>query len=170
MNGLILVLNMGHLSSPFSYASSTGAHIYINNKTVRPSFFEGYEVATGSTTSLQLNRVFSKRKPKPFSNCISDIKSFGSVFTHKFAENNLTYSQKECFLYCYQRKLSDECHCVDSNFPLLTFNKPLCSSLEQFFCHMNLFSKFFNQELARNCTDCPFGIFYKIQNNRFLKN
>lgn len=156
INGLILEMYAGDLNSYKELATSRGFHITIHNKTLRPVFFQGVDVAVGAETNLAMSREFYSKMPKPYSDCVANIESFGSIFTDAFAQNNLIYSQTFCQILCYNRRLTEVCGCYDTSYPLLTFGKPPCVNATQLSCDIALFQQFFQYEAATNCSqECP---------------
>jgi hypothetical protein len=99
----------------YSFAKSLGAQVFIHNRTIIPSAYQGFAVPIGTQTEIAVNRQYVEKMPKPYSDCISDIESFNSVFTKHFVKNNITYRQKSCFEYCYQRRVIDRCKFVKAN-------------------------------------------------------
>jgi hypothetical protein len=95
----------------FAFGKNIGLHVFVHNKTHRPSYFEGFDVSVDTQTDLTIERTFIERQPAPYSNCVEDPASYGSIFTNMFSRNNLTYKQTQCYEYCYQRKLVDTCGC-----------------------------------------------------------
>ncbi len=156
MNGLNIVLHIAQIESYYAFSNSVGAHVRVHNKTVVPSFLEGYLAAPNTQTNFQVGRVISSSLPHPYSDCIDDPASYDSVFTRAFASNNITYRQKDCYNYCYQRRVVDNCHCYDPSFSMMTFNSQACSNFSQFYCIGKTFDTFFALYAATNCTaDCP---------------
>jgi hypothetical protein len=116
----------------YSFCKNKGVHVFVNNKTDMPSYFEGFDVAVDTMTDIVVHRTFSERLPAPYSDCVSDIDGFGSVFTNYFAQNNLTYRQASCFGYCYQRKITDKCKCKQECLIILIFLLPLLFKLSSY--------------------------------------
>ena len=105
-NGLQLKLYISQPEYDFamynSYVSSMGAHVFVHNQSVLPTFYTGFDVAVNAETNVAINRVFSSRMPSPYSDCVEKIDSYESVFTQFFIQNKLAYSRSQCFNYCYQ--------------------------------------------------------------------
>jgi hypothetical protein len=95
--------------SQYSFAKSLGAQIFINNRSVIPFYGEGVAVAVGTQTNIAVHRVVSSRKSKPYSDCVEDIGKYGSVFTDAFLKQGVKYRQMDCFNYCYQRAIVNNC-------------------------------------------------------------
>jgi hypothetical protein len=160
INGLQVSLYMDYfdgLNNYNSFSTILGAHVYINNKYVLPTMFEGYDLAANAENNVIMNRVISKKQPRPYSNCLLDIETHSkNILTEFFKANNKTYSKSECFLYCYQRTLVDTCNCYDNSVPNVTFGVLPCFSINEFFCNMLLFQTFFGEEAEKNCSaECP---------------
>jgi hypothetical protein len=98
VNGLILKLYVASVDDIYSFASKRGAYIYIENKTSGIVFSNGYDVNVNTETSLVVRKEYRKAEPSPFSDCVADLNTYGSIFTNMFRDKNLGYSQKGCFL------------------------------------------------------------------------
>jgi hypothetical protein len=97
VNALNLVLHMPYIESDYSFKDQYGAHLYVHNKTTVPFFVDGIDVSVNQDTSIVVNRQFSSTLSAPFSSCVLEPTSFGSVFTDMYASKNLTYTQEECY-------------------------------------------------------------------------
>ncbi len=95
-----------------SFTKNKGVHVFIHNKTDRPSYLEGFDVGVDTTTDIIVRKTFTKRQPEPYSDCVKNIANRGSVFTSMFTEKGLTYKQSKCFEFCFQRKVVDYCKCI----------------------------------------------------------
>lgn len=149
------------LAPPYSknsFSRNHGAHVAVHNKSRRPTFFEGFNVKPGTFAKIGIKRTLSYRLPQPYTNCISldSVKTYGSIFTNVFSQNDIGYTQNDCFIYCFQRRLVEICSCYDPSFPHLKFNKTPCWSLLEYQCEMQVFNKFFHNDVYQNCSqECP---------------
>ena len=157
MNGLNLKLFIDHASDLYDgYTSSLGAQVFVHNRSVFPSIYDGFALPIGMESSIIVGRKFTSRLPAPFSDCIDSIDTFGSVFTKFFTENRLIYSQEKCFSLCFQRKLTDVCGCFDTSMSQMSFRKRACLNYSDFKCSSQLFSDFYNNRVIQNCSqECP---------------
>jgi hypothetical protein len=138
----------------YSFDLRYGAQLFIHNKSVTPSYAEALRLNSGHEAYIGISKTWYKRFPDPYSVCIED--SYGSFFTDFYSKNDLVYTQNECFFYCYQRKVVDTCECYDPGFPLITFNKTACFSLEKIESNNEVYYSFFVDEASSNCSkDCP---------------
>jgi hypothetical protein len=96
--------------SQFAFAKTLGAQIFIHNNTASTLPYMGFAASVGHETQIAVNRQFIERMNDPYSSCMSDIESYGSVFTKYFTTNNLYYTKQRCFEYCYQRRLVYQCN------------------------------------------------------------
>jgi hypothetical protein len=94
-----------------SLTKNKGVHVFIHNKTDRPSYFEGFDVSVDTMTDITVRRTFTERLPEPYSGCVKNIANHGSVFTSMFTEIGLTYKRSKCFEFCFQRMVVDSCKC-----------------------------------------------------------
>ena len=151
INGLSLMIYMPPVNNFLS--THKGVRIFIHNESMTTN---GFSVPVGQETEIAMRKSVSNRQPLPYSDCISDLDSYDSFFTRFFSQNNLTYTQKDCFDYCFQRKVVEICKCYDLAFSLLTYNQPPCMNTTQNKCVVSFYSKFFSNEYKENCTkDCP---------------
>ena len=88
----------------YAFATSSGAHIYINNASYTNSFFDGFDVSVNTQTNLAVSRTYATTLPAPYGSCVSDIDNFRSIFTDMFAANKIQYTQKSCFVYAFFQK------------------------------------------------------------------
>jgi hypothetical protein len=153
-SGLKLELYLPEPTDYYSFPTSLGCHVFINNKSVIASYFEGLDIPVGAQSNIAITRVFTNRQPKPYSQCVSDQDLSGySTLTKIFSDRGLKYRRHDCFNYCYQRKVVEVCDCWDLDYPLVQFDKQPCVSLSQFRCTFGLYNKFFADEVVANCTD-----------------
>jgi hypothetical protein len=130
-----------------------GAHIFVHNKSIVPAYFEGFDVPIGTAANIVIGREYASKQPRPFSSCVDNIEMYASPFMSVFTKNKLAYRQKDCFNYCYQRKVVDTCRCYYLAFPQLTYGVQPCTSFTAYTCAINLFSEFFKSgEVITNCT------------------
>ncbi len=97
INGLYLTLYLAPPLGPYSFSNAQAAHIFIHNKTHKTTFFEGFDVSVGAMNNIFLSKTYSKRLPKPYSDCVDDIANYGSVFTNEFTKRNIEYTKTDCF-------------------------------------------------------------------------
>ncbi len=160
INGLQVYLYLDYLDGFENFAAFTvslGAQVFISNKTSKPSIFEGFSCPAKFECNVAVSRVFSNRQPHPYSDCISDLASYDSVFTKFFYKNNMTYRTKLCYEYCYNRRLIEKCGCYDNSFSGLNYgNISACYTQKDLYCHTELFPDFFENEVVSNCSaECP---------------
>ena len=65
INGLSIELFLYKTSNPLSLSSENGAHVLVHNKSVKPAFFEGVSVASGSNVGIEIDRSFTYHLEKP---------------------------------------------------------------------------------------------------------
>jgi hypothetical protein len=82
------------MDNMFSFVSHEGAHIFIYNQSYSPTFYDGFDVSVDTKTDVALSPVFTNRMAAPYSDCVKDIKNYGSVFTNKLTANGMIYRQK----------------------------------------------------------------------------
>ena len=104
----------------------------------------------------KVERQFIKKLEYPYSECISDLASYGSELYKVFENLGKEYTQSDCFDLCYQTYIANGCGCIDPTFYPLP-NQPYCLNLTQLLCNLNSFLKYYlNPELKAKCgKKCP---------------
>lgn len=101
LNGLQIVL---YIHDPgfdwYSMGSKYGLHVYVDNSSVMPDVFTGLDIPANAESSIAVSRTFTHRLPAPYSECVEDLASFDSTFVKFFVNNDLTYTQEDCFVVC----------------------------------------------------------------------
>jgi hypothetical protein len=128
-----------------------GVRVFVHNQSTTPAALDGFDVAVDTETNIAVNREFSQRLPAPYSNCVENINSFGSVFTDFYAFNDMMYTQSDCFNDCYTREVTKICGCVDATFSKMGFNSTPCITLQQFLCRGDVMVKFFKENGKSIC-------------------
>ena len=102
-----------------------------------------------------LNRVFVKKQPYPYNNCIKDSSSsFDSELYRTIIAKNITYTQNFCFSLCFQQGVIKKCDCYARSYDKLNGLKP-CSNQSQLTC-VSYFYAFFVTNMKELCTQyCP---------------
>lgn len=107
-------------------------------------FFNGFTIATGSQTNLQVDRTFSTYLEKPYSSCKQTIDTtYPSQLVQALLKKGYSYTQKTCFLACYQQYTIDLCGCYNSYIQLITGipdlvvdkNERFCRNLTEIYCY-----------------------------------
>jgi hypothetical protein len=177
---LQLKIFAGEVDDYFSLGSNYGVHVFIHNKTVTPSYFQGMDVVVSKETTIMITKQFADRLGPPYGTCVDDLANYKSQILQIFIKNNRYYRQRYCHNYCFARKLVDVCTtfqsemfqcacillfiydmkvcgCYATTYNLDTFGSTIpCLSYSQFSCQMNLFSSFFTSGVIANCSaECP---------------
>lgn len=125
-------------------AISSGIRVMIHNQSQSPVYSDGMLVPVGAETHVRINRLFSSRLEQPYSECNSHIdEHHPSELVRLLLSNGYWYTQRDCFLACYQYYLVDKCDCFDyaSLLPTSTFtNKSIqpCANLTQILCNSDV--------------------------------
>jgi hypothetical protein len=153
-SGLKLELYLPEPTNYYSFPTSLGCHVFLNNKSVAISYYEGFDLPIGAQSNVAISRVFTRRQHTPFNECVrQDNLSERSTLTKIFADNNLQYRRTDCFHYCYQRRLVEVCGCWDLDYPLSTFGDTQpCVTYADFNCTFEFYNVFFAGEVIQNCT------------------
>ncbi|RNA01862.1 acid-sensing ion channel 1 isoform X2, partial [Brachionus plicatilis] len=99
-NGLMIELYVGIPEDQKTLSRTTGAHVYIDDNSLKPILGQGVDIAPGFESNLVLQRIKRKQMPQPYSSCIENldtIDSFDSEYYRKVFRSNLTYRQEDCF-------------------------------------------------------------------------
>jgi hypothetical protein len=117
-SGLYLQLFIGKPQDQYLSEFSAGIHVVISNSSITPSPSEGINARPGSITNIDINKVITKRMPKPYSDCeeLSEIdtgSSETSVLFNTILKSNYSYRQKDCFELCLQSGVKSFKSCVE---------------------------------------------------------
>jgi hypothetical protein len=120
---------------------------------VNPSFYEGVDVATGSFTSISVNRIISKKMPKPYSNCTEyeQIRQSNSKLIQAVLKTDGVYRQTRCFDTCAQQEVIKNCGCQDANYPILDYTVDFCITSSKLACSLLAYLKVYNVSLLSVC-------------------
>ena len=124
--GLHLELFVGDPDSSPDFVTKSGYLIMIKNQSDFVSFNEGYEVATGFETNLEIRKHFTYKLGQPYSNCLNDLRTFDTEFYRNLIALNAVYRQSDCLTFCLGEILNKSCNSLSSNFSeaeLQTSNK-----------------------------------------------
>ena len=163
-NGLILELVQPKGRNNYSFSKNLGAAVFISNNT-RFSFDSEIEIDIGKQTNIAVSKVITQRLSAPYSGCVDSLESSKSVFAAVFADNNASYSQLDCFNFCWQRKLVDVCGCYDFAYNVLKYDKKPCLNFEQIKCMFYLSSNISNKLISNCSEDCPEECFFLKYSN-----
>ena len=151
--GLMMSLFTGMVDSIYTLATESGAHIFIHNQTIKPSYTEGIQILSGLKTSIQIARTFSTLAPWPFNEC-TDIFDH-SPYYGTIKDTSYKYRQQDCFFFVYQRVLVAECGCYDLGHPKPYADAVGCLLVNQTLCMADVTIKVFSagnlNELHRQC-------------------
>ena len=152
-NGLHLELFIGNPDNIFDFISKTGYHVLIDNQTWTLEADKGYDVAAGTETNININRLFTYKLPIPYNNCILD--SFDSDLYRIISLSNKTYRQIDCFNLCLQRQAIDSCKCYVNSFNKLDGLVP-CLDSNQVYCSYSIYMKHLTKNGTQFCSKfCP---------------
>ena len=171
-NGLMLDFLFPLDENQLTETPNEGLTVYIHNHTEEPTLSNGVDVKKGELTKIAIQKTHLSRQPQPYSSC-QDLKNFDSVFYKKIIEQNLTYSQIECFYLCVQKRNIEKCGCYDVVY-LEIDNSPPCTSSTQLKCIKSLYSSIFNGDLFKSpeclalcpleCDSIEFDLFLSSSN------
>ncbi|RNA25614.1 amiloride-sensitive sodium channel subunit gamma-like [Brachionus plicatilis] len=115
----------------------------------------GYLINYGAETDVAIERTLYTKKPKPYSNCVKDLKEkINSIYVSWTFRYIKTYVQQICIYLCFQDYLAKNLDCYDSDLPRYGDTKfPKCSDLY----HSNMIKyKLSSSKQYDQClTKCP---------------
>ena len=116
----------------FSFLTeSLGLLIAIHNSSVNISIDDGFKVSTGVETNIAINRVYSFKLEKPYSECILDVDNYYPelMVTYFKDDNKKIYSQEDCIEICFENITITKIGCYIPDYGKLKLSKP-CSSVD----------------------------------------
>ena len=138
--------------SPEEYS---GLLIVIHNSSVKPTSYDGFLVTTGVRTNIGINRLFIKKKQKPYSDCISDFENYRSELVQAILKTGYNYRQIYCLDLCFQSYLIEKADCQDPGRVQLHDSKP-CLSYDQVQFLNRSYFEFWSIHLKDYCgSKCP---------------
>jgi hypothetical protein len=155
-DGLQLELFVGIPSHMDLFAFNSGAILLIKNHSYNQIEESGVYVGTGLETDIVVERVFSTHIKKPYSECdLEEINesSYDSFLFQEMLRNNISYSQVECFDFCYQNLTENQCNCSDAAIPTL-HGVEKCLTIDQVYCLYGVYEEFVKKD-NRDVCDCP---------------
>lgn len=153
-NGLRLELFIGNPDLVQYTIGQLGFYITVNNASFKISFDEGFEIATGTMTSVAVKREFLNRLPDPFNNCLEHldkIDSFDSELYRSIIKSNRTYRQTDCFDLCFQLRAIKICNCYIISLDSLNATTP-CTYQAQLDCTLMEYKKFILSDINDICS------------------
>ena len=153
------VFNFGWLSNVY-FTHIYGLNLIIENNTYLSSNKWNWIGLDGGTINyMPIQRKFSFKMPKPYSECDIDNDSpghFDSVYYNRILNSPYQYSQEFCLIQCLQDKVLKLCNCT---YPFyLALVDQVCQNDANLNCTMKFF--IYNTSLlaahSKNClTKCP---------------
>jgi hypothetical protein len=133
LNGLRLEIFVGEALSIKNFAFGNGLTVFINNETLLPSPFDGYEISTGKETNIHLEKLRIKKVYEPYGECTLNLNtenSFDSYFYRETFKNYNYYRQKECLNMCLQAVIIQNYSCYSTLFPFISSYVQPCLKLD----------------------------------------
>ena len=148
-NGLVVEAYVGGVEQLETLFPNRGIHIRVFNYTSHPTFSEGYEAPIGYETNMMFSRTFKEVLPYPFSDCLIDTyanppTAHDSAIYNLILQSKYSYSQKYCFVQCYQKMVIDKCGCFDLTYDSLFTGIRSCLSLLDINCLNSVHSTYVN--------------------------
>ncbi len=133
---------------------------------IKVNFFsnlsKGFTVSVGAATDVAINRLYSRQKERPYSECIPDLvtlDAFDSLAYRSLIKAGEGYRQIDCYDVLYAIEVIKQCNCYDIYMilPVGSENVSACLANEQVTCNFNIYSDFYNKDLKsmQAATFCP---------------
>ena len=152
VNGLRLKVYTG--TSKY-YSDASGLQIIIHNSSVDPLFDDVIDVATSLKTSIAIKTYFINKQERPYSDCVSDLKSINSDLVNMIINSKKTYRKIDCLFLCLNRFIIKECGCYNPGYGIWN-NIKQCSSLDDAEKYSKLLSYIFESNIFNMClSECP---------------
>ncbi|CAF0860551.1 unnamed protein product [Brachionus calyciflorus] len=142
-NGLVLELFVGVPDDQMSFSIYTGAHIFIGDNLIKPLSIEGLDISPGTQTNIVLERVETKLKSQPYSDCIENldnIDSFDSEYYKKVFKSDLTYRQVDCFTAYIQEEIFKKCNCYNNFYNVIYKDRKPCTTIQEIQCSVETYT------------------------------
>jgi len=160
LNGLRLEIFVGEAMSIRNFAFGNGLTVFINNETLLPSPFDGYEISTGKETNIHLEKLRIRKVYEPYGECTLNLdseNSYDSALYRTTFKNFEYYRQQDCLNACFQEALVKTLSCFTTLFPYnSSFIQPCLKQYEIKYVFA-LFRDFFsNKSFIDECLiGCP---------------
>ena len=142
-------------SNYLSDASSHGLQLIIHNSSVDYLYEDTISVATGLETNIAIKRSFINKQERPYSDCVSDLKSLNSILVNLVINSNKTYRKIDCLYVCINRFIIKECGCYHPGYGIWNNINP-CSTIEEINKYTKTKITLFKSDYLNLCLlECP---------------
>jgi hypothetical protein len=158
------MLNFPSNLEPSDYATKfdykSGIYLVVHNQSTLPFTLDsGINIPTGFETYISVNRDFTTKLDKPYSDCLKELKSDNTYAKKLFGYFNdlgvTYYDQNFCYTLCYQDKLINKCNCCDISTPSI-LNATYCANDDELECLEKFDTVFTVADLKNVCDSaCP---------------
>jgi hypothetical protein len=160
LNGLRLEIFVGEPLSIRNFAFGNGLTLFINNETLLPSPFDGYEISTGKETNIHLEKLRIRKVYEPYGECTLNLdteNSYDSDLYRTTFKNFEYYRQQDCLNGCFQEALVKTLGCYTTLFPYNSSLIQPCLKQYEIKYVFALFRDFFSKKsLIDDCLiGCP---------------
>jgi hypothetical protein len=159
LNGLRLEIFVGEALSIKNFAFGNGLTVFINNETLLPLPFDGYEVSTGKETNIHLEKLRIKKVYEPYGECTLNLNTENSYDSDLYREtfkNYNYYRQKECLNTCLQAVIIKNYSCYSTLFPFISSYVQPCLKLDIIVQVFSFIQFFFFHNYQNECLiGCP---------------
>ena len=138
-----------------------GLHIVIHNNS-EPYYTStsSIDVPTGFETYIGIQRVYTEKLEKPYSDCLAEMKPFSETSAKLFGYmtdlNATAYSSDFCYKMCYQEAVINTCNCYDIQFPQINNITKACYTFNDVSCVVYVNNLFAEEDIERICNhSCP---------------
>jgi hypothetical protein len=158
LNGLRLELFVGEAFSIKNLVFANGVTLFINNQTIVPSPFDGYDIPTGKQTNLHLDKLRIEKAFKPYGECTANLdreNSFDSETYRNTFKNYDYYRQKECFNICFQEAIIQYLDCFSTLFPYKSSIIKQCTKRKEIISVFQWFRYYYGNISNKCLEECP---------------
>ena len=93
-----------------------GLVVFIHNNTHKPRSTDASFIETGKASFISVKKVFTKKYPNPYSDCI-DLITYKSTLYDLIMSSNGKYRQLDCIDLCKQQFIINKCGCYSLEYP-----------------------------------------------------
>jgi hypothetical protein len=150
--------NIGFFTNFGSNAPQYGLNILIENGTYLGEMRSNIMVADGGTANyIGIQRKFSSKLAKPYSNCDVDNQNPANINSEYFnliKTSPYQYSQRLCITQCLQKVMNKHCNCSMAVY--LSLYNDSCKSFGEALCAYNVLATIPIENTVRKCIpECP---------------
>ena len=118
---------------------SQGMVLFVHNSSFKPT--QAVFLEPGKETFVSVERTFTRKYPKPYSECI-DLSIYSSSLHDYIVQSGRIYRQIVCFDLCIQQDIIQKCYCFHTAYEKLNASQRPCLNLSDYNCLSEVFKAF----------------------------